>query len=72
MSKLDEIDAELFDGVTLAEQLCVDLLCGWGVSDARLEQSNRLLDSLAREGRLSPPVPDAEDPPEPSAGATPS
>ncbi len=70
VSKLDEIDAELFDGVTLAEQLCVDLLRGWGVSEERLDRSNELLDTLAGDGRLAPPVPDADEPPTPSTEAT--
>jgi len=64
LDTLAPLDPHLFDGARLAEQLALDLLAGWGADDATLAAATDRITTLAADGPLAPPVPDADLDPE--------
>jgi AcrR family transcriptional regulator len=56
MSTLGKFEQTLFDGRRLASQLVHDLVAGWGADSGQHEAAARLVDELAAEGPLAPPV----------------
>ena len=61
LDRLVRVDPELFDGARHGADLVLELLRGWGADPAELHAASALVDHLAAQGPLAPPLPPTED-----------
>ena len=61
LDRLVRVDPELFDGTRHGADLVLELLRGWGADPDELRAASALVDALAAQGPLAPPLPPTED-----------